>query len=90
MTFPIVIERNNGKFVATMAGNPKIQAESPTREAAVAAIRSIIADRVACGELAAIEVTPGEHPLFGLLGDDPTLKEMCDEIYKERDAQPKE
>ncbi len=90
MTFPILVEKTNGKFVATMAGNPKVHAESATREAAVAAVKSLITEQVASGELTTVEVALEAHPLFGKFADDPTLQDICDEIYRQRDAEPKE
>jgi hypothetical protein len=58
-----------------------------TREDALAAQESVIAKRLDQGELVALEVR--RRGLTGLLGryrDDPTLREICEEAYQDRDG----
>ncbi len=64
-----------------------VSATALTREEALAALESEIADRLDHGELVALEVRRrGLAGLFGKYRDDPTLREICEAAYKERDA----
>ncbi|MCE9556926.1 MAG: hypothetical protein K8T91_26560 [Planctomycetes bacterium] len=48
-----------------------------------------LAQKVAAGELVNIDLPPvGVSGLAGLFKDDPTLSEIIDDIYRERDADP--
>jgi hypothetical protein len=88
MTFPVLVIPCNGKFSATLSGAPDIRAVAPTREEAVAALEATIRERVAHGELLALEVTGlGVSGLAGKYRDDPTLREICETAYRERDAE---
>jgi hypothetical protein len=63
----------------------------PLRRAKKHSLQSTIAERLDQGELVALEV-PGRG-LAGLLGkyrDDPTLPEICETAYQERDADVRE
>jgi hypothetical protein len=87
MVFPVLIHPANGQFEATLVGAPDVRATTSTREQALAALEAAIAGRVERGELVALEV--GRRGLAGLFGkyrDDPTLREICAEAYRERDA----
>ena len=60
----------------------------PTRAEALAALRSELARKVAADELVDLEIQPlGAAAIAGQFRDDPTLREICDEIYRQRDAQ---
>jgi predicted RNase H-like HicB family nuclease len=87
MTFPVLIHPADGHFEATLVGAPDVRATASTREQALAALEAAIAGRVERGELVALEV--GRRGLAGLFGkyrDDATLREICAEAYRERDA----
>jgi predicted RNase H-like HicB family nuclease len=87
MTFPVIVHPLRGQFEATLVGAPDVSATASTREAALAALESAIAGRLDRGELVALEVPRrGLAGLFGKYRDDPTLREICDAAYKERDA----
>lgn len=87
MTFPVLVHPADGQFEATLVGLPDVRATAPTREEALAALESAIEQRLERGELVALEVRRrGLAGLFGSYRDDPTLREICEQAYRERDA----
>jgi hypothetical protein len=91
MTFPVIVHSVHGQFEAALIGAPDVRATAPTREEALAALESTIARRLDEGELVALEVRHrGVAGLFGKYRDDPTLREICDATYQERDADVQE
>jgi len=87
MTFPVTVHPSNGQFEATLIGAPDVRATATTREKALRALQSTIAERLDQGELVALEVPRrGLAGLFGKYRDDPTLPEICEAAYQERDA----
>ena len=59
-----------------------------TRDAALEALRTELEQQISGGELVFLDVEP--KGLLGLAGkykDDPTLREICEEAYRQRDAQ---
>jgi hypothetical protein len=91
MTFPVIVHPSQGQFEAALIGAPEVRATAPTREEALAALESQIARRLDQGELVALEVRPrGLAGLFGKYRDDPTLREICEAAYQERDADVRE
>jgi hypothetical protein len=70
---------------------PDVRATAPTREEALAALESTIATRLDQGELVALEVRRrGLAGLFGKHRDDPTLRDICEAAYQDRDADLRE
>jgi hypothetical protein len=91
MTFAVLVQPTDGQFAATLVGAPDVRATAPTRSEALAALEVAIEQRLAQGELAALEVgRRGVSRLAGKYRDDPTLREICEEAYKQRDAEPVE
>jgi predicted RNase H-like HicB family nuclease len=91
MTFPVIVQPTNGQFEATLVGAPDVRATAATREDALAALETALAKRLDQGELVALEVRRrGLAGLFGKYRDDPTLREICEAAYKERDADVRE
>jgi hypothetical protein len=91
MTFPISVLPTNGEFEAALVGAPDVRAKAPTREEALAALETAIANRLEHGELVALEVRRrGLAGLFGRFRNDPTLREICENAYRERDADVRE
>lgn len=91
MTFPVMVQSIAGRFEATLLGAPEVRATGETRAMAIAAIESLIEQRVQRGELVTVEIgRKGLMGLFGKYGDDPTLQDICDEAYRERDADVRE
>jgi hypothetical protein len=87
MTFPATVHPSNGEFEAALVGAPDVRATARTREDALAALESVIAERLDQGELVALEVRRrGLTGLFGKYRDDPTLREICEQAYQDRDA----
>jgi predicted RNase H-like HicB family nuclease len=88
MTFPVRVEPCEGQFAAAVVGAPEVRGVGPSRDEAVAALKSQIAGRIAEGELFSVEVdAPGVSRLAGKYADDPTLRDICSEIYERRDAE---
>jgi hypothetical protein len=91
MTFPVTVHPSNGQFEATLVGAPDLRVTASTREEALAKLTSAICKRVDQGELVALEVPRrGLTGLFGKYRDDPTLREICEAAYQERDADVRE
>jgi len=87
MTFPVSVHPAHGQFEATLVGAPEVRASASTREGALAALEAAIARRLDQGDWVALEVPRrGLAGLFGKYRDDPTLREICEAAYKERDA----
>src|SRR5690349_396419 len=87
VTFPVIVHPFQGQFEATLVGAPDVRVTAPTREAALAALESAIARRLDQGELVALEVPRrGLAGLYGKYRDDPTLREICETGYQERNA----
>ena len=91
MTFSVMVHAADGQYEATLVGAPEVRAKAPTRAEALAALETALEKRVEQGELVTLEI--GRKGLVGLFGkyrDDPTLQDICDEAYKERDADVRE
>lgn len=87
MTFPVIVHSCQGQFEAALVGAPEVRATAATREEALSALESAIAQRLDQGELVALDVRRrGLAGLFGKYRDDPTLREICEAAYQERDA----
>jgi hypothetical protein len=92
MTIPILIDQVNGHFVATLLGAPELRIEATTRDAALSQMRAALQARMTVGELVFLDV-PEEEGILAAAGtykDDPFLADIRDEIYRQRDAEPKE
>ena len=91
MTFPVIVHPAAGQFEAALVGVPDVCVTAGTREEALAKLESAISKRLDQGELVMLEVRRrGLAGLFGKFRDDPTLREICEEAYKERDAELQE
>lgn len=91
MDVPIQVRELNGEFVATILGSDAIRVASKTRSEAIAELRRQLNGRAATGELTTVSLTDHGRPASaGIFADDPTWPELVAEIYRERDAQPKE
>lgn len=98
MTFPVLVTHANGTFTASVFGSATVCASAPTREAALVAVRARIAELIASGELAFVDVPVPFAPLVqpavprvNDTDDDPNgWRELCAEIYRERARQKAE
>ena len=87
MTFPVMVHPFNGQFEAALVGAPEVRVTASTREEALSVLQLAIAERLDQGELVALEIRHGGlTQLFGKYRDDPTLREICEAAYQERDA----
>jgi hypothetical protein len=87
MTLPILIHTAAGQFTATLVGMPDLHCSRPSKAEAIAALRQELQRKISAGELVNLEVTPrGVSGLTGRFADDECLRDICDEIYRERDA----
>jgi hypothetical protein len=88
MSFPILVEAQNGHFTAFLVGAPDLSVVKATREQAIAALRVEIQHRIHQDELLSLEVeTVGVSDMAGIFTDDPTLRDICDEAYRLRDSE---
>ena len=89
MTFPILVEQKDGeRFEASILGAPAMAAAGATKDEALAALRATIDRRFAQGELLLLDVPYRAVTDFaGLFKDDPSLREICEESYRLRDAE---
>ena len=88
MAFPVLVESSNGQFTASLVGAPHVRVVGHTRSEAISALQADIAQRIARGELLSLEVEEGGvSSLAGKYRTDPTLREICEEAYKQRDAE---
>ena len=88
MTFPIIIESTEGQFTATLAGAPDMCVVGATRSEAIGALEAKIKHRIQRGELLPLEIEAIDvADLAGKYAEDPTLREICDDAYRQRDAE---
>lgn len=88
MTFPIVVEANDGQFAASLVGVPNVRVIGPTRSQAIDGLKEELEQRVALGELLSLDIeTIGVSSLAGKYEADPTLRTICDEAYQLRDVE---
>ncbi|MBI2478663.1 MAG: hypothetical protein HYV60_08530 [Planctomycetia bacterium] len=88
MTYPVIVEPDNGQFSAKLLGDDRIVVVRPTRDEAVNALKHEVEQRVIRGELVFVDLPkPGAAAVIGMFADDPTLREIVDEIYAERDRE---
>ena len=88
MMFSVMIEPSDGQFAATLLGAPTIRAVGATRDAALSALHTDLAQRLARGEFVTLEVSAqGVTDLAGTYSTDPTLRAICAEAYRLRDAE---
>jgi hypothetical protein len=88
MNFPVSIESSGGRFTASLLGAPEVRASAATREVAITELRKVVSDRVTHGQIASLEIPPCFVTDFiGIFQDDPTLDEICQEAYRQRDAE---
>ena len=88
MTFPVCVSPLNGAFTAVVLGAPEMKATGATRDAALETLRNELEQQISAGELVFLNVEP--KGLLGLAGkykDDPTLRDICDEAYRQRAAE---
>ena len=84
MMFAMMIEPYDGQFAATLLGAPSIRAVGTTRDDALRALHTDLAQ----GEFVTLEVSAqGGTDLAGTYSTAPTLRDICAEAYRIRDAE---
>lgn len=88
MLFAVMIEPYDGQFAATLLVAPTIHAVGATRDDALRALHTDLAQRLAQGEFVTLEVSAQRiTDLAGTYSTDPTLRDICAEAYRMRDAE---
>jgi hypothetical protein len=91
MSFPVFIRQDNGQYIATVLGAPEMRVSAPSRQQALAQMQAALERRLTSGEIVFLEVAQeGIMAAAGKYRDDPFLDDICKEIYRQRDAEPKE
>ena len=86
MSLPVSIQPSGNQFLATVLGMPNVNAIRPTRSLALDALREELELRVSQGDILFLDVErKGVTELSGIFADDPTLLEICADVYRERD-----
>jgi len=89
MTVPVLVVQANGQFSASVVGSTQLRCVRPSRAEAISELRRQLSEKISAGELIDLEVQPiGIFSLAGKYKDDPALREICEQIYRERDADP--
>lgn len=87
MTLPVIVEKCDGQFAAVLLGDSNVRIVRPSPREAVAGLQAEILRRMEAGELVSVEVHPQSiTDLAGKYADDPTLRQICESVYRERDA----
>ena len=88
MTFSVMVSPFEDRFAAALVGEPEVRAVGQTREAAIAALKAEVTQRVGRGELITLDIDlVGITSLAGKYSDDPTLESICADAYRERDSE---
>lgn len=89
MTFPILVTQSNGTFTASVLGSPQVSADGATKEQAVSTVTERLRARITAGEVVLVNVPdPPPLPFRNVSPEDAAaMRELCEEIYRERDAQ---
>ena len=88
MTFPILVTQSNGTFTASVLGSPHVAADGATKEQAVATVTDQLRARLTAGEVVLVTVPDPPTPVPRYTDEEvEVMREMCAEIYRERDAQ---
>jgi hypothetical protein len=86
VTVSVQVIQTNSDFCASLAGSPELRCVRPSREEAIAALQSQLAQKIAIGELLTLDIPLGVTAMAGRFRDDPELGEICESIYRDRDS----
>lgn len=88
MNFPVSIESSGDRFTASLLGAPEVSVTAATREVAIAELRKIVSQRVIEGQITFLDIPPCSVTDFiGIFRDDPTLDDICEDAYRQRNAE---
>ena len=94
MRYPVQIEQQNGRYLASVLTLPELTKTAATREEALRLITNALIERMRRTEIVYVDIpenealgTAADHWLAtaGMFATDPTLMPMLDEIYAARD-----
>jgi len=89
LTYPVLIEEEQGGYKATVLGLPDCQTTGKTREAALTKLRQLLGARLEKAEIVSLEIDlpKPDHPWMKFAGkykDEPQFDEMLDYIQAYR------
>lgn len=89
MSVSVQVEQSEGQFCASPLGMAGLRFVGPSREEVLISLRRALAHKLANGELVDLEIEPllGVSGQSGRFRDDPTLLEIRDQIYHDRDSE---
>ena len=88
MSVSVLIEQREGQFCASPLGMAELRFVGPSRVDVLTSLRRALASKLASGELVDLETEPlGLSGQSGRFRDDPTLGEIRDQIYRDRDSE---
>ncbi len=88
MTVPVLLTPHDGSFVASLVGTPEVRGVGRTPDEAVHALKLEVFRREQQGEIIWVDIEPpGLGHVAGSFADDPTLRDLCEDIYRQRDAE---
>ena len=88
MSVSVLVEHSEGQFCASPLGMAGLRFVGPSREEVLISLRRALADKLANGELVDLETEPlGVSGQSGRFRDDPTLSDIRDQIYHDRDSE---
>ena len=86
MTFPVLVELNEGRFQASLVGSSNIFAIEESRSQAISSLEAKIHQRIESGDLLFLNIDNiGISSIAGKYKSDPTLRDICDNAYAQRD-----
>jgi predicted RNase H-like HicB family nuclease len=89
LTYPVLIEQEQGNYKAMVLGLPDCQTRGKTREAALVSLRQLLEARLENAELVSLDIErpQSDNPWIKLAGkykDDPQFDQMLDSIQAYR------
>ena len=88
MSVSVLVEQSEGQFCASPLGMAELRFVGPSRLDVLTSLRRALARKLANGELVDLETEPlGLSGQSGRFRDDPSLCEIRDQIYRDRDAE---
>lgn len=88
MSVSVLVEQSEGQFCASPLGMAGLRFVGPSREEVLTSLRRALADKFASGELVDLETEQsGVSGPSGRFRDDPSLRDIRDQIYRDRDSE---
>ena len=88
MSVSVLVEQREGKFCASPLGMAELRCVGSSRGEALNSLRQALVDKLANGDLVDLETEPlGISGQSGRFQNDPTWREIRDQIYRDRDSE---